>query len=36
MSYATDITDSQWEIIAEILDVGRKRQYSLQVIVNAR
>jgi len=35
MSYATDITDSQWEIIAEISDVGRKRQSSLQVIVNA-
>jgi len=35
MSYDTDLTDSQWEIIAELLDDGRKRQHSLQVIVNA-
>ena len=35
MCYQTNLTDSQWEIIAEILEDGRKRQHSLQVIVNA-
>lgn len=35
MCYETNLTDSQWEIIAEILEDGRKRQHSLQVIVNA-
>ncbi len=35
MCYETNLTDSQWEIIAEILANGRKRQHSLQVIVNA-
>lgn len=35
MCYETNLTDSQWEIIAEILEDGRKRQNSLQVIVNA-
>lgn len=35
MYYETNLTDSQWEIIAEILEDGRKRQHSLQVIVNA-
>ncbi len=35
MSYETDLTDSRWQIIAEILEDGRKRQHSLQVIVNA-
>ncbi len=35
MSYETDLTDSQWQIIAGILEDGRKRQHSLQTIVNA-
>lgn len=35
MLYGTDLTDSRWKIIAEILEDGRKRQNSLQVIVNA-
>lgn len=35
MSHETDLTDSQWEIIAEILEDGRKRQHSLQVVVSA-
>ncbi|MGI8467408.1 MAG: IS5 family transposase [Pyrinomonadaceae bacterium] len=35
MCYETDLTDSQWEIIAEVLEDGRKRQHSLQTIVNA-
>lgn len=35
MCYSTDLTDSQWEIIAEILEDRRKRQHGLQVIVNA-
>ncbi len=35
MCYETNLTDSQWEIIAELLEDGRKRQHHLQVIVNA-
>jgi putative transposase len=35
MCYETNLTDSQWEIIAEILEDGRKRQHNLQTIVNA-
>lgn len=35
MCYKTNLTDSQWEIIAELLEDGRKRQNSLQVIVKA-
>jgi putative transposase len=35
MSYETDLTDSRWKIIAEILEDGRKRQNSVRVIVNA-
>jgi len=35
MCYETNLTDSQWEIIAELLEDGRKRQHSLQTIVNA-
>jgi putative transposase len=35
MCYETDLADSQWEIIAEILEDGRRSQHSLQVIVNA-
>ncbi len=35
MSYETNSTDSQWKIIAEILEDGRKRKHPLQVIVNA-
>lgn len=35
MSYETDLTDSQWEIVAEILEDGRKRQHSLQIVVSA-
>ena len=35
MFYATDLTDSQGEIIAELVEAGRKRNHSLQTIVNA-
>lgn len=35
MSYQTDLTDSRWKIIAELIEDGRKRQHSLRVITNA-
>ena len=38
MAYPTDLTDSQWHYITEIngcLDLKRKRQHDLRVIVNA-
>ena len=35
MSYPTDLTDSNWKIIAYILDDQRKRKYSLRSIFNA-
>lgn len=34
MYYETNLTDSQWEIIAELLEDGRKRQHSWQVLAN--
>lgn len=33
--YSTDLTDSQWEVIEEILNDQRKRKYSLRVVMNA-
>lgn len=33
--YDSNLTDSQWEIIAQLLDEQRKRKYSLRVIVDA-
>jgi putative transposase len=33
--YPSDLTDSQWQVIKNILDNGRKRKYSLRTIVNA-
>lgn len=32
--YSSDLTDSQWEIIKDILDDQRKRKYSLRDILN--
>ena len=32
--YPTDLTDSQWEIMKDILDDQRKRKYSLRAIIN--
>jgi putative transposase len=34
-SYDSNLTDSQWEIIEQLLDEQRKRKYSLRVIVDA-
>lgn len=31
----TELTNSQWEIIKELLDNGRKRKYCLRTIINA-
>ena len=31
----TELTNSQWEIIKELLDSGRKRKYCLRTIINA-
>lgn len=33
--YPTDLTNSQWKVIKEFLDDGRKRRYSLRAIFNA-
>ncbi len=33
--YSTDLTDSQWEVIQDILNDQRKRKYSLRQILNA-
>ena len=33
--YSTDLTDSQWEVIEDILNDQRKRKYSLRSILNA-
>ena len=33
--YPTDLTNSQWKVIKNILDDGRKRKYSLRSILNA-
>ena len=33
--YPTDLTDSQWEVIEEILNDQRKRKYALRSIINA-
>jgi putative transposase len=35
MNYDSNLTDSQWEIISEIIDDQRKRKYSLRLIVDA-
>lgn len=32
--YSTDLTDSQWEVMEDILDDQRKRKYSLREIIN--
>ena len=31
----TELTDSQWEVIKEIVDNGRKRKYCLRIMINA-
>jgi len=33
--YETDLTDSQWQVIQEILPDTRRRKHSLRLIVNA-
>lgn len=33
--YPSDLTDSQWQVIKNIVDNGRKRKYSMREIVNA-
>jgi putative transposase len=33
--YPSDLTDSQWQFIKNIVDNGRKRKYSMRAIVNA-
>jgi putative transposase len=33
--YPSDLTDSQWQVIKNIVDNGRKRKYSMRDIVNA-
>ena len=33
--YETDLTDSQWQVMEEILPVKRRRKYDLRLIVNA-
>ena len=35
MSYETNLTDARWQIIAEYIEDGRKRKYSLRNIVEA-
>lgn len=35
MNYDSNLTDSQWEIISEMLDDQRKRKYSIRLIVDA-
>jgi len=35
MSYETNLTDARWEIIAEFIEDGRERKYSLRTIVDA-
>lgn len=35
MSYDTNLTDARWEIIAEFIEDGRQRKYSLRTIVDA-
>ena len=35
MCYPTDLTDARWQMIAEFIEDGRKRKYSLRSIVNA-
>ncbi len=35
MSYETNLTDARWQIIAELIEDGRKRKYGLRTIVDA-
>ena len=35
MCYETNLTEARWEILAEFLEDGRKRQHSLRTIVDA-
>ncbi len=35
MSYDTNLTDARWEIIAEFIEDGRQRKYSLRTIIDA-
>lgn len=35
MSYNTDLTDSQWQVITPLIDDQRKRKHSVREIVNA-
>ena len=35
MSYDTNLTDARWQIIAEFIEDGRKRNHSLRTIVDA-
>ena len=32
--YATDLSDSQWQVIKEFLNIKRKRKHDLRPIVN--
>lgn len=35
MSYETNLSDARWEIIAEFIEDGRQRKYSLRTIIDA-
>ncbi len=35
MSYPTNLTDSQWEVMSKMIDDKRKRKHSLRWIVDA-
>ncbi len=35
MCYDTNLTDARWEIIAEFIEDGRKRKYSLRTVIDA-
>jgi putative transposase len=35
MSYSTNLTDSQWEVVQKIIPDTRKRKHSLRLIINA-
>jgi putative transposase len=34
MSYPSDVTDSQWQVIKEFVDTGRKRKHDLRSVLN--
>ena len=35
MSYPSDLTHSQWQVIKELVDTGRKRKHDLRSVFNA-